>query len=32
VTMAILKIYNIKNIATFDRDFKLKDGNFKIMN
>ena len=31
-TMAILKIYNIKNIATFDKDFHMKNARFKIMN
>ncbi|MEK7593136.1 MAG: hypothetical protein AAB464_00235 [Patescibacteria group bacterium] len=31
-TFAILNLFNIDNIATFDRDFRLKSGNFKIMN
>ena len=30
--MAILKIYNIKNIATFDKDFHMENARFKIMN
>jgi len=31
-TLAVLDLFSIDNLATFDRDFKLKDGNFKIMN
>ena len=31
VTMAILKIYNIKNIATFDGDFKNTKLPFKVI-
>ena len=31
-TLAVLDLFSIDNLATFDRDFKLKDGNFKIIN
>ena len=31
-TLAVLDLFSIDNLATFDRDFKLKDSNFKIMN
>src|SRR3989344_5212909 len=31
-TLAVLDLFSIDNLATFDRDFKLKDGNFRIMN
>lgn len=31
-TLAVLDLFTIDNLATFDKDFKLKDGNFRIMN
>lgn len=31
-TLAILDLFQIKNIATFDKDFKIKNANFKIVN
>lgn len=31
-TLAVLDLFAIDNLATFDKDFKLKDGNFMIMN
>ena len=30
--LAILDLFEIKNIATFDKDFNIKDANFKIIN
>ncbi|MBT9171078.1 MAG: 23S rRNA-specific endonuclease VapC20 [Actinobacteria bacterium] len=31
-TLAVLEMFNINNLATFDKDFKLKESNFRIIN
>ena len=31
-TLAVLDLFNIDNLATFDKDFKLQNSSFKIIN